>query len=128
MRPGGIRSPTLAVMSARRWHAVSVRRPYVAAVLVVVLALASATGVPAGASGHAPGGWRQKVAAAVLHDTEAGRSASFVVMMASQADVGAAASLPTKAAKGRFVFDRSEERRVGKEWRARGSTEDEEKD
>jgi serine protease AprX len=77
---------------------------YLATVLVVVLALAIATGVPAGASRDAAGGWQQKVAPRVLLDTAGGKSASFVVMLASQADIGAAATLPTKTAKGRFVF------------------------
>jgi serine protease AprX len=50
-------------------------------------------------------GWRQKVGPRVLLETSRGRSASFLVMLASQADVSEAASLPTKLAKGRFVFD-----------------------
>jgi len=83
---------------------VGVRRPSIA-VLVAVLALAISSAVPAGTSGAAASGWQQKVASRVLLDTGGGKSASFVVMLASQADVGPAASLPGKLAKGRFVFD-----------------------
>jgi subtilisin family serine protease len=61
--------------------------------------------VPAGTSAATAGGWLQKVAPRVILDTAGGKSASFVVKLASQADLGAAASLPTKLAKGRFVFD-----------------------
>ncbi|HEV8420270.1 MAG TPA: S8 family serine peptidase [Actinomycetota bacterium] len=49
--------------------------------------------------------WQGKVAAQVLLDTADGRSASFLVVLTSRADLGAAASLPTRQAKGRFVFD-----------------------
>jgi serine protease AprX len=80
---------------------VSVRRPSIA-VLVAVAALAIATALPAGATA---GGWQRKVAPGVLLDTEGGKSASFVVLLASQADLTQAAILPTKLAKGQFVFD-----------------------
>jgi len=73
--------------------------------LVGVVGLAIALVLPVPRSRAVSGRWRQKVAAHVLLDTARGRSASFVVMLASQADLSAAASLPTKLAKGRFVFD-----------------------
>jgi serine protease AprX len=41
----------------------------------------------------------------VLAAIEGGASASFLVIMREQADVGAAASLPTKSEKGRFVYE-----------------------
>src|SRR5256886_964411 len=73
--------------------------------ITVVALVAVAIAVPPAMSGAAPTAWRQKVASQVLRDTAGGESASFVVMLASQADVGMSASLPTKLAKGRFVFD-----------------------
>jgi serine protease AprX len=72
---------------------------------LMVIALAIGAGVPAGASGGGAPGWQEKVAPRVLLDTAGGKSASFVVMLTSQANVGPAATIPTKAAKGRFVFD-----------------------
>ncbi len=74
-------------------------------VLVGVVGLAIALVLPVPRSRAVSGRWRQKVASHVLLETAGGRNASFVVMLASQADLHAAASLPTKAAKGRFVFD-----------------------
>ena len=82
----------------------NVRRPSTP-VLVAVLALAISTAVPVGTSGAIAGGWEQKVASRVLVDTAGRKSASFIVILASQADVGNAASIPSKLAKGRFVFD-----------------------
>jgi serine protease AprX len=74
------------------------------AVLVPVVALSAAM---AGSSATSPlDGWQAKVAARVLLDTAGGNSASFLVLLASRADVTEAASFPTKLAKGRFVSDR----------------------
>ena len=70
-----------------------------------VLALSMAFVAPAATSSASAGGWRGKVAFRVLRDTAGGKSASFVVRMASQADVSGAAWLSTKLTKGRFVFD-----------------------
>lgn len=74
-------------------------------ILLVVSVLAVATATPSVTSGAAAGGWQQKVSARVLRETASGRSAGFVVLMASKADVAMAGALPTKEAKGRFVFD-----------------------
>jgi subtilisin family serine protease len=48
---------------------------------------------------------RDKVAAAVLAATADGQTTDFLVVMAEQADVSAAYQLPTKQAKGRYVYD-----------------------
>jgi subtilisin family serine protease len=48
---------------------------------------------------------RAKVAPTVLTATAEGRTAAFLVVMAEQADVSAAAQLAKKQAKGRYVFD-----------------------
>src|SRR6266536_3270068 len=45
-----------------------------------------------------------KVATTVLKETAHGRAATFLVLLARQADVSGAQALPTKLAKGRFVF------------------------
>jgi serine protease AprX len=81
-------------MSVRRWSAA----------VVSVAALSAAMVGPAAPSG-ASVAWRSKVAPGVLRDTANGRSTSFLVLLASQADVSAAAALPSKEAKGRFVFE-----------------------
>ena len=80
----------------------SVRRAFVA--LMAIVALSAAMAGPAAPSPFA--GWRSKVGARVLLDTAEGKIASFLVVLASQADVTEAASLQTKLAKGRFVFER----------------------
>jgi len=49
--------------------------------------------------------WTSKVAPRVLLETAGGRTASFLVVLRDQADVSGAAALPTKVAKGTFVFD-----------------------
>ena len=48
--------------------------------------------------------WTSKVAPGVLRDTANGRSASFLVVMAAQANVSSSNMLATKEAKGQFVF------------------------
>src|SRR5436190_20681635 len=73
--------------------------------IVVALVLAAALGLSGATSGASTSSWRAKVAPHVLSQTSHGRSASFLVVLASQADVSPAAALPSKDAKGRFVFD-----------------------
>jgi serine protease AprX len=46
-----------------------------------------------------------KVSAMVLRDTANGGTATFLVIMAAKADLSATKTLPTKVAKGTFVFD-----------------------
>ena len=45
-----------------------------------------------------------KIAPWVMEHTANGQEAEFFVVLADQADLSAAASLPTKAEKGRFVY------------------------
>ncbi len=47
----------------------------------------------------------QKIHPMVISDTSGGRSASFIVMMAQQADLSGAAKLQSKLAKGEYVFE-----------------------
>ncbi len=51
-------------------------------------------------------GWRSKVDPWVTATAAAGGTTEFLVVLAEQADLSGAAHLPTKAAKGRYVFDR----------------------
>jgi subtilisin family serine protease len=70
------------------------------AVLAAVSGLiVAAVGVPSFAAD-----WSSKVAPRVLQETSRGATASFLVVMRSQADVSAADSLGTKLAKGQFVY------------------------
>ena len=81
-----------------------------AAITVILLALRpAAAGQPRTPSGHAsPPTDRfsaaNKIAAWVMEHTANGQQAEFLVVLADQADVSGAASLPTKAEKGRFVY------------------------
>jgi serine protease AprX len=69
--------------------------------LVVTISLGLSAASPAApASDLSPG----KVSPSVLRDTAGGRAASFLVLLASQADVSGTQSLPTKLAKGEFVY------------------------
>jgi len=77
-----------------------VRRTAIGLVFVLAIAIL----VPAASSGASATGWRQKVAPRVLRDTAGGKSASFLVLMGSQADTSMSASFATKAGKGEFVF------------------------
>ena len=80
-------------MTARR-----VRVAVLAAVAMVVALSASST------LASSSGAWNSKVAPGVLRATANGRSASFLVVMASQANVSGSNLLTTKLAKGQFVF------------------------
>jgi subtilisin family serine protease len=72
--------------------------------LVVLLALTVGVGaVPLLNAGSAVAS--SKVSAKVMRDTADGKSTTFMVILRDRADLRPAAALPTKAAKGRFVFD-----------------------
>ncbi len=51
-------------------------------------------------------GWTDKVDPWVLTHTEGGATAEFLVVLADQVDLAAAAAVPTKREKGRWVFER----------------------
>jgi len=57
------------------------------------------------ANGPASGGAASKITSWVMEHTANGQQAEFFVVLADQADVSAAANLPTKAEKGRYVYD-----------------------
>ena len=76
-----------------------IRPPALAGALAVLLVLWA----PSPAGSEAPGPLR-KVSPSVLRATEAGRAASFVVVLGSRADLSPAASLEGKDEKGAFVY------------------------
>jgi serine protease AprX len=67
---------------------------------VVLFALGKASAQPRTPAGHA----LRKIAPWVIEHTANGQQAEFLVVLADQADVSGAASLPTKAEKGRYVY------------------------
>ena len=81
-----------------------------AAITVVLLALGpAAAGQPRTSSGHTSPPMDRfaaanKIAAWVMEHTANGQQAEFLVVLADQADLSGATSLPTKAEKGRFVY------------------------
>src|SRR5437867_615169 len=82
-----------------------------AAITVVLLALGPAAagqpGTPSTQGGRPPAGFAaaNKIAPLVMEHTTNGQQAEFFVVLADQADLSGAASLPTKAEKGRFVYE-----------------------
>jgi subtilisin family serine protease len=83
----------------------TLRRRFSAAIVIVLsitalTAIVLTTLVPT--SGAAPS---SKISARVLHDTAHGNATEALIVLSQQADLTAAASLPTKVAKGRFVVN-----------------------
>jgi hypothetical protein len=68
-------------------------------ITVALFALSKASAQPRNPSGPA-----SKIASWVIDHTANGQHAEFFVILADQADLSGAASLPTKAEKGRFVY------------------------
>jgi serine protease AprX len=75
----------------------------VAAVAALVAAIASPDAVGQRVGGNAIN-IANKIAPWVIEHTAYGQQAEFFVVLAVQADLSTAANLPTKAAKGRFVY------------------------
>jgi subtilisin family serine protease len=75
----------------------------VAAVAALVAAVASPDAVGQRVGGNAIN-IANKIAPWVIEHTAYGQQAEFFVVLADQADLGPAANLPTKAEKGRFVY------------------------
>jgi subtilisin family serine protease len=73
--------------------------------IAVLVALASMAAIPAIGGTSFAGDWSTKVNPQVLKETSGGKSTSFLVVLRSQANVGDAALLGTKNAKGTYVFD-----------------------
>jgi serine protease AprX len=93
-----------------RWSHLVARSPGAqmnrVAVLSTIAALLLVSPSSLGDQPSAPvDGGEAKVATWVRSPTEAGQQAEFLVVLAGQADLSGAASLATKAEKGRFVYD-----------------------
>jgi serine protease AprX len=107
-----------------RHRAEAVTRPAVLAPILVLVFLGCLLG------GHPylarADGWEGKIAPWVWARTGIGQQTEFLVVLAGQADLSGAALLPTKAEKGRFVYDalrvvaESEQRRLLGDLTARG--------
>src|SRR6266487_2316426 len=70
-----------------------------AAIMVVLFALGKASAQPRTAPAPA-----SKIASWVMEHTANGQQAEFFIELADQADLSGSANLPTKAEKGRFVY------------------------
>lgn len=88
------------------------RRGVLLRVMVLVVLVAALPGdraagafVEGGQPPVSQGGTPRKVAPALWAETAGGQTASFLVVMAEQADVAAAASLAAKDEKSRYVYD-----------------------
>ena len=75
----------------------------VAAIAALVTALASSDAVGQRVGGNAIN-IANKIAPWVVQHTAYGQQAEFFVVLADRADLSAAANLPTKTEKGRFVY------------------------
>jgi subtilisin family serine protease len=80
-----------------------------AGVTIVLLALGKASAQPRTSALQTNAPWNgitatSKIAPWVIEHTANGQQAEFFVVLADQADVSGAASLPTKAEKGRYVY------------------------
>src|SRR5438132_5166731 len=106
-------SHLMSTSTPSRWRRVFCSFFFVAAAIAAIGAIASsrlpaeasakAGGVSQG-SGPASGLAASKIAPWVMEHTANGQQAEFFVVLAEQADLSGAASLPTKAEKGRFVY------------------------
>jgi len=80
-----------------------------AGVTIVLFALGKASAQPPMPAGQTNTPWNgfaaaNKIAPWVMEHTANGQEAEFFVVLADQADLSAAETLPTKAEKGRFVY------------------------
>ena len=74
--------------------------------VLVLFALATSLVLSVAApAAPAPGVPLAKISPSVLNDTAAGGTTSFLVLLSSNADVSVAQALPTKLAKGQYVFE-----------------------
>src|SRR4029077_2648880 len=81
-----------------------------AGVTIVLLALGKASAQPRTPAVQTNSSWSgfpaaNKIAPWVMEHTANGQQAEFFIVLADQADISGAASLPTKAEKGRYVYN-----------------------
>jgi hypothetical protein len=95
-----------SISTPSQWRRVLCSLFFIAAALAAVAAIASS---PAVGQGRIPvsvtGATASKIAPWVAEHTANGQQAEFFVVLADQADISAAASLPTKIEKGRYVYN-----------------------
>jgi subtilisin family serine protease len=95
--------------ASSQWRRIFCSLFLVAAAVALVAAIASSRAVgqrvelPSLGASHPAAG--QKIAPWVVEHTANGQQAEFFVVLADQADLSPAANLPTKAEKGRFVYE-----------------------
>ena len=90
-----------------RWRRIFCSLFLMAAAVAAIGAIASsrAIGNQQGAAVSGPPYAANKIAPWVMEHAANGQQAEFFVVLADQADLSGAASLPTKAEKGRFVYE-----------------------
>ena len=97
--------PTAAsARSLSRWH-ILCSLFIVTTVLAAIGAIASSRASGGSTSPKAVAQPAQKIASWVVEHTANGQKLNFFVELADQADLSSAASLPTKAEKGRYVYN-----------------------
>ena len=90
-------------LTASPWRRIFCSLFLVAAIAALVAALASSDAVGQRVGGNAVN-IANKIAPWVIEHTAYGQQAEFFVVLADRADLSAAANLPTKTEKGRFVY------------------------
>src|SRR6476661_1779735 len=96
-------NPT-SMFTPLRWRRIFCLLFFVAAVATAIGAISSSRAVTRGGV-PASGVTASKIAPWVMEHTANGQQAEFFVVLADQADISGAASLPTKAEKGRYVYN-----------------------
>src|SRR6476620_6500419 len=96
-------NPT-SMFTPLRWRRIFCLLFFVAAVATAIGAISSSRAVTRGGV-PASGVTASKIAPWVMEHTANGQQAEFFVVLADQADLSGAASLPTKAEKGRYVYN-----------------------
>src|SRR6266478_4506005 len=100
-------SNTTSTSRPSRWRRIFCSLFLIAAAVAAIGAIASsrAIGNQQGAAVSSPPYAANKIAPWVMEHTANGQQAEFFVVVADQADLSGAANLPTKAEKGRFVYE-----------------------
>src|ERR1700757_1817862 len=94
-----------SIPTSSRWRRVFSSLLLLAALVAVLGTIASSRQPALAAPGRGTGPLQStKIAPWVMEHTANGQQAEFLVVLADQADLSQAASLRTKAEKGRFVF------------------------
>ena len=98
------------IFTASPWRRIFCSLFLVAAIAALVAAVSSSDAVGQRVGGNAIN-IANKIAPWVVEHTAYGQQAEFFVVLADRADLSAAANLPTKTEKGRFVYQTLRKRR-----------------